>query len=157
MPYVFAGSAAAAAGGIGLVTVRPERAGPARNLAVIGAAAELAAKSLLIRRLGPAARPYQSGRTGRLMEAAEILTAGGLTAAALGGRSRAVAAVAGAALVAASAMTRFGIFSAGHTSARDPQYIIGPQRDRLRRQGTGGGSLSIVSQSGGGQPGEGLR
>jgi hypothetical protein len=67
------------------------------------------------------------------MEAAEILTAAGLTAAAIGSRNRAVAAVAGAALVASSALTRFGVFYAGRTSARDPQYTIGPQRDRSRR------------------------
>jgi anaerobic selenocysteine-containing dehydrogenase len=59
-----------------LALVRPEQAGPARNLAVAGAGAELVAKSLLIQRLGPAAEPYQSGRAGYLMEAAEILAAG---------------------------------------------------------------------------------
>ena len=107
MPYVFAGSAATAA--------------------VIGAAAELVAKSLLLQRLGPAAQPYQSGRAGPLMETAEVLTAGGLAAVALGSRNRVVAAVAGAALVASSALTRFGIFYAGRESARDPKYTIGPQ------------------------------
>jgi formate-dependent nitrite reductase membrane component NrfD len=128
LPYVFVGSAATAAGGLGLVMVRPERAEPARNLALVGAAAELVAKSLLIQRLGPAAEPYQSGRAGRLMETAEVLTAAGLTAVALSGTNRAATAVAGAALVASSALTRFGIFYAGRTSARDPRYTIGPQR-----------------------------
>jgi formate-dependent nitrite reductase membrane component NrfD len=136
LPYVFVGSAATAAGGLGLVMVPPGRAEPARNLAVIGAAAELTAKSLLIRRLGPAAEPYQSGRAGGLMEAAEVLTATGLTAAALGARNRMVAAAAGLALVTASALTRFGVFYAGRTSARDPRYTIGPQRDRLTQRGT---------------------
>ena len=46
----------------------------------------------------------------------------------LGRRSRAVSALAGASLVAASAMTRFGIFEAGMASARDPKYTIVPQR-----------------------------
>jgi formate-dependent nitrite reductase membrane component NrfD len=137
LPYLFVSSAATAAGGLGLALVPPERAGPARNLAVAGAAAELAAKSLLIRRLGPAAEPYQSGRAGHLMEAAEILTAGGLTAAALGGRNRAVAAFAGAALVASSALTRFGVFYAGRMSARDPRYTVVPQRERIRRGDNG--------------------
>ena len=44
MPYVFAGSAASAAGGLGLLAVRPADAGPARDLAVLGAAVELIAK-----------------------------------------------------------------------------------------------------------------
>jgi formate-dependent nitrite reductase membrane component NrfD len=133
LPYVFVGSAATAAGGLGLVMVRPERAEPARNLALIGAAAELVAKSRLIQRLGPTGQPYQAGRAGKLMEAAEILTAGGLAAVALGSRNRLVAKAAGAALVTASALTRFGIFYAGHESARDPRYTIEPQRNRRKR------------------------
>ena len=51
MPYVFAGSAASAAGGLGLLATRPADAEPARNLAVLGAAVELIAKRQLIRRL----------------------------------------------------------------------------------------------------------
>ena len=60
--------------------------------------------------------------------------AGGLTAAALSGRSRAVAALAGTALVASSALTRFGVFFAGVESARDPKYTVAPQRARLRNK-----------------------
>ena len=37
----------------------------------------------------------------------------------------------GTALVASSALTRFGIFEAGMASARDPQYTVRPQRGRL--------------------------
>ncbi len=37
----------------------------------------------------------------------------------------------GAALVASSALTRFGIFEAGRASARDPKYTVRPQRERL--------------------------
>jgi formate-dependent nitrite reductase membrane component NrfD len=135
MPFVFAGSAATAAGGLGMLAVRPEHAGQAVRFAVLGAAAELTAKSLLLRRLGPAAEPYQKGRAGTMMEAGEVLTAAGLAGAVLAGRSRAAAALSGAALMAASALTRFGIFEAGRTSARDPKYTIGPQRQRLREQG----------------------
>jgi formate-dependent nitrite reductase membrane component NrfD len=134
LPYLFVSSAASAAGGLGLALVRSEQAGPALNLAVIGGGAELVAKSLLIRRLGPAAEPYQSGRAGHLMEAAELLTAGALSAAALGGRNRVTAVLAGTALVASSALTRFGVFVAGRASARDPKYTVVPQRDRIRRQ-----------------------
>ena len=130
LPYLFVGSAATAAGGLGLLLVRPERAEPARNLAVIGAAAEVTAKRLMLKRLGPAAEPYRTGRGGQFMEAAEILTAAGLTSVALGRRNRFIAAAAGAALVAASALTRFGVFYAGRASARDPKYIIESQRDR---------------------------
>jgi hypothetical protein len=49
----------------------------------------------------------------------------------LAGRSRVAAALSGAALMAASALTRFGVFEAGRASARDPKYTVGPQRQRL--------------------------
>jgi len=131
MPFLFAGSAASAAGGLGLLAVRPQGAREAARFAVIGAAVELTAKSLLLRRLGPAAEPYQAGRVGTVMEAAEVLTAAGLVGAVLSGRSRAVSALSGAALLTASALTRFGVFEAGRASARDPKYTVGPQRERL--------------------------
>ena len=55
----------------------------------------------------------------------------------LGGRGRrVVAAASGAALIAASAATRWGVFHAGMASARDPKYTVVPQRERLRRQAT---------------------
>ena len=135
MPYVFAGSAASAAGGLGLLATRPADAEPARNLAVFGAAVELIAKRQLIRRLAGSegqslAEPYEAGTTGAVLRLAEFLTAGALAGAVLGRRSRAVSVLAGASLVAASAMTRFGIFEAGMASARDPKYTIVPQRRR---------------------------
>ncbi len=133
MPYVFAGSAATAAGGLGMLAVGPSAAGPAVRFAVLGAATELTAKSMLVQRLGEGAKPYQSGRAGRLMEAGEVLTAAGLSGAVLAGRSRTAAALSGLALMAASACTRFGVFEAGRVSARDPAATIRPQRQRLRK------------------------
>jgi len=135
MPFLFAGSATAAAGGLGMLAVRPDQAAQAVKFGVLGAAAEITAKRLLLRRLGPAAEPYQKGRAGTMMQAAEALTAAGLLGAVLAGRSRTAAALSGAALMAASALTRFGVFEAGRASARDPKYTVGPQRQRLREQG----------------------
>ena len=132
MPFLFAGSAASAAGGLAMLAVHPDSAAPAVRFAVLGAAVELTAKSSLLRRLGPAAAPYQNGRVGTLMEAAEVLTAAGLAGSVLANRSRVALAVSGAALVAASALTRFGVFEAGLASARDPKYTVDPQRARLR-------------------------
>jgi hypothetical protein len=134
MPYVFAGSAATAAGGLGMVIVPPVHARHAIRFTVLGAATELAAKNLLVRRLGDIAEPYQTGRVGALLQTGEVLTAAGLAGAVLTGRSRVLAVVSGAALVASSALTRFGIFEAGRASARDPKYTVGPQRDRLRER-----------------------
>jgi len=140
MPYVFAGSAASAAGGMGLLATALDAAEPARRLAVLGAGAELVAKRRLIKRLattGPVSlsEPYETGRAGVMLRVAEGLTAGGLAGALLGRRSRALSALSGASLLAASALTRFGIFEAGMASARDPKYTIVPQRQRLPQDG----------------------
>jgi hypothetical protein len=132
LPFVFTGSAAAAAGGLGMVLVRPGAAGPARRLAVFGAGVELAAAGSMERRLGPTAEPYRTGRAGRLHRWARGLTAGGAVAGAvLGRRSRVAAAAAGVALVAGSVCTRFAVHEAGVESARDPKYTVVPQRERV--------------------------
>ena len=144
MPYLFAGSAASAAGGFGMIAAPSDQAGQAVRFAVLGAATELTAKSLLLRRLGETAEPYQTGRSGKLMEAAEVLTAAGLAGAVLSGGlrpgrgQRLAAALSGAALVASSALTRLGIFEAGRASARDPKYTVRPQRERLRQRAANG-------------------
>ncbi len=131
MPYVFAGSAACAAGGLGLLAVRAADAEPARKLAVLGAASVLIAKRQLLNRLGDVAEPYETGTAGALFRASEILTAGALAGVVLGRESRAVSALSGASLIAASLLTRFGVFQAGLASARDPKYTIVPQRRRI--------------------------
>jgi hypothetical protein len=40
-------------------------------------------------------------------------------------------------MLASSALTRVGIFSAGVTSAEDPRYTVQPQRERLRAREEG--------------------
>jgi hypothetical protein len=132
LPFVFVGSAAMAAGGLGMLAVAPQEARQAVRLAVLGAASETVAKWLMTRRLDSAAQPYQRGRAGTLLKAADAALAAGVAGAVLGGRRRVVAGAAGASLMAASALTRFGIFEAGRASARDPKYTVGPQRERLQ-------------------------
>ena len=51
-----------------------------------------------------------------------------------GRRSRVLSALSGAALIAASVCTRFGIFHGGVASARDPRYTVVPQRERADRR-----------------------
>jgi formate-dependent nitrite reductase membrane component NrfD len=132
MPFVFVGSAASAAGGLGLLAAPLAQNGPAVRLAAIGAASEMTALKLLERRIGMVAECYREGRAGTLMRAAEALSVAGVAGAlALGRRSRVGAVLSGAALLAASACTRFGIFEAGLASARDPRYTVQPQRERL--------------------------
>ncbi|MER7432926.1 polysulfide reductase, partial [Nonomuraea rubra] len=95
----------------------------------LGAAVEVAAAARMERRLGPLAEPLKRSRLLRLGEGLSL--AGALAGATVGRRSRVAAAVAGAALLAGSACTRFGIFRAGMESAGDPKHTVQPQRRRL--------------------------
>lgn len=130
MPFVFAGSGAAAAGGMAMIATPVGQAGPARRMAVVGAAVDVAAGELMQRGMGMVAEPYLQGHPGVLMKAARGLTLGGAALSVLGGRSRVVSALAGATLVGGSVLTRFGVFRAGLASAEDPKYTVVPQRDR---------------------------
>ena len=131
LPFLFAASSASAAGGLGLLAGPSAESGPARALALMGAAGELTATKLMERRLGEVGEPYHSGKAGRLMQIAEGLTVAAAGAAVLGGRRSRLSRLAGGALLAASAITRFGIFVAGIQSATDPKYTVKPQRERL--------------------------
>ncbi|MCU1674848.1 MAG: nrfD, partial [Frankiales bacterium] len=138
LPFVFVGSACAAAGGLGMLAAPLDESGPAQRLAVGGAVLELAMEHKMERSMGMTAEPLHQGTAGRLMRASKGLTAfGALTAALLGRRSRVAAAVSGAALMAGSACTRFGVFEAGQESARDPKYTVVPQRERLNARKAG--------------------
>jgi formate-dependent nitrite reductase membrane component NrfD len=134
LPFVFVGSAAAAAGGLGMLGAPVAQAGPARRMAVGGAVIELGMAQRMERSMGISAETLRTGKAGRLMNASRALTIGGAFGALIGGRHRAVAAVAGAALLAGSACTRFAIFEAGQASARDPRFTVEPQRERLDRR-----------------------
>lgn len=134
MPFLFAGSASSAAGGIAMISTPVDQAGPARRLAIMGAAIELAASERVQRRLGMLAEPYQEGRPGLFMRTARALTIAGVAGSALGGRSRPVSVAAGCCYAAGSVFTRFGVFQAGLASAKDPKYVVVPQRERMRER-----------------------
>jgi hypothetical protein len=132
LPFVFVGSAAAAAGGLGMLGAPADQAAPARRLAVGGALLELAMSHRMDADMGIAAETLHTGKAGRLLTASKALTSvGAVGAACLAGRSRFVAALTGAALLAGSACTRFAVFEAGQESARDPKFTVVPQRERL--------------------------
>jgi hypothetical protein len=131
LPFLFAGSAMAAAGAVAMLGTPRAHAAPARAVAVLGAAMETAAGEIMERRLGFLGEPYRTGRAGRLLRAARVLTAGGGLLAAAAGRSRALTALSGLALTAGSLCTRFGVLEAGRASAADPRYTVVPQRRRL--------------------------
>jgi formate-dependent nitrite reductase membrane component NrfD len=132
LPFVFTGSAAASAGGLGMVLAPVREAGPARRFAVLGATAELAASRLMEQRLGLVREAYTTGKAHRLRKWSERLTAAGLVGTAIAARhSRAAAVISGFALLAGSLLQRLGVFEAGVASTKDPRYVVVPQRQRI--------------------------
>ncbi|MBV8967007.1 MAG: polysulfide reductase NrfD [Mycobacteriaceae bacterium] len=131
LPFVFTGSAAASGGGLGMLLAPVHEAGPARRMAVAGAGLEVMSSRLLEQRLGVVAEAYTTGTAHRLRQWAEYLTLGGAVGAVVSRRCRPAVAVSGLALLAGSALQRFGVFEAGVQSTRDPKYVVVAQRDRL--------------------------
>jgi hypothetical protein len=128
LPFLFASGAAASAGGIAAALSSDRCSLPARRLAISAAMAELALAETLTRRLGEIGEPYRQGPAGRLAKAEKAVTAAGVVLLGPLGRRRGPR-VAGGVLVAAGALlSRFAIWQAGRQSAREPRYVIGPQR-----------------------------
>ncbi|MER7070864.1 NrfD/PsrC family molybdoenzyme membrane anchor subunit [Terrabacter sp. NPDC000476] len=139
LPFVFVSSANLAASGLALMAVPTRENGPARKLAAVSAVAELVMFERLQEQLGETlSEPLRTGKAGRLLRASRALTVGGALGAAVLGGNRLAAAVSGAALMAASACTRFGVFEAGMVSAIDPKYTVEPQRERLEKRRAAG-------------------
>jgi formate-dependent nitrite reductase membrane component NrfD len=136
LPMVFAGSAAASAGAAAVLITDPTAAGPARRMIVGGAATELAADRAMRMRMGEVAEVYEAEEAGAFHRAATICTAAGAALVAGGGRTRPLLARLGAGLVlAGSVCLRWSVYKAGFQSARDPKYVVKPQRERLERGG----------------------
>lgn len=132
LPFAFAGSAMAAGGGLTSALTPLGEAGPARRVAVAGAAIELGTMHRVEHGHGLVSEPFRIGRAGVLLRAARACTAAGAGLSLLGGRSRAAAVAGGSLLAAGSALMRFGVFDAGLISAKDPKYTVEPQRERAR-------------------------
>jgi formate-dependent nitrite reductase membrane component NrfD len=131
LPFVFAGSAMAAGGGITMALTPVAEAGPSRKVALTGVAIELAAIQRVEHGHGIVSEPYHLGKAGKLLRAAKAATLSGAGITALAGRTRAGSVVGGVLLAAGSLMTRMGVFEAGLASAKDPKYTVIPQRERL--------------------------
>jgi formate-dependent nitrite reductase membrane component NrfD len=131
LPFMFVGSAAAASGGYAMIAAPTSETGPARVFALGGVALELAAEQRMEQSMGIVAEPLREGTGGAFIKAAKALSAAGAIGTLFAGRDRRVAIASGAALVASSVCTRFGVFHAGQQSARDPKYTVVPQRERI--------------------------
>jgi hypothetical protein len=127
LPFVFAGSSLASAGGATAALTPPAHAAPARALAIGGAALELAADLAMSRRLDPRVRKAYEHRSVRPAHtAARACTAAGAALVAAGRRR-----AGGLALCAGSALQRIAIIRAGRASAADPVATVAPQRERV--------------------------
>ena len=137
LPWLFGASAAASAGAAACMFLDPGHAGPARRVAVGGVAAEGAFMQAMELRLGEVGEVYRRGAAGKLSWAAKLLSGGGAAILATKGRrSRGAAAVGGAMVCAGELCLRWAVFKAGFQSARDPKYVVKPQRERANREGT---------------------
>jgi hypothetical protein len=131
LPFVFAASSAASAGAAAAAVLSPADAGPARRLAVGGAAFGNAAMLAMEARLGRLGEPYRKGESGKYNALAKVCTTTGAVLLAGSARRSRLAAVSGGALVlAGQAALRWSVFKAGFQSARDPKYVVEPQRKR---------------------------
>jgi formate-dependent nitrite reductase membrane component NrfD len=149
LPFVFASSASLASAGLAMVTTPVAQTAPARKLAVLGVIGDLVATRTMHRRMDPvAAEPLHEGRPGQMLRLSEALAVAGGIGTLLGGRRRGVAVASGLALVAASALTRFGIFEAGVASAKDPRYTIEPQKRRLAARRAAGTTDDSITTAG---------
>jgi hypothetical protein len=139
LPFLFAGSAMAAGGGVTMALAPVAEAGPSRKVALVGAGIELALAHRIEHGHGIVSEPYTIGRAGTLLRAAKRCTIGGAGLTVLAGRTRVGAVLGGALLAVGSALTRFGVFDAGMASAKDPKYTVIPQRERLAARTAGSG------------------
>jgi polysulfide reductase-like protein len=138
LPFIFTGSSAASAGGLGMIVAPTGQAAPARRLALYGAALELAASQRLESRLELVREAYDTGAAGRYLRRARALTTAGMIGSVtLGRRSRIGAAASGLALLAGGVFERLGLLHAGIQSTEDPKYVVVPQRERLAARGNG--------------------
>jgi formate-dependent nitrite reductase membrane component NrfD len=149
LPFVFVSSASLAASGLAMITTSAAEAAPARKMALAGVAGDLLATRIMRRRMDPVvAETLHQGRPGLLLRVSEALAVAGGAATLLAGRRRGVAVAAGAALVTASALTRFGVFEAGIHSAKDPRYTIEPQKRRLAARRAAGTTDDSITTAG---------
>jgi formate-dependent nitrite reductase membrane component NrfD len=135
LPWLFGASAAASAGAAACILCRPAAAAPARRLAVGGVAAESVLMNVMQLQLGEAGEVYRRGKSGAYARAAKALAGSGALLLAREGRGRRAAMAGGALICAGELCLRFAVYHAGKQSARDPKYVVKPQRARVSRDG----------------------
>jgi formate-dependent nitrite reductase membrane component NrfD len=148
LPWLFGASALASAGAATTLVSPPEVAGPARRAAVAGVAATLGITEAMKERLGFVGEVYSKEAAGTLGRVAKLCGAAGAGLLATRGRRSRAAAVGGSALILAGELAlRWSVFKAGFQSARDPRYVVVPQRERKARRGAASPAASPAGGS----------
>jgi formate-dependent nitrite reductase membrane component NrfD/hemerythrin superfamily protein len=142
LPFLFTSGAAASAGAMGLLVAPHERREAMRALTALGAATEIAAVRVMRRHLGRSVvgEVYDRGAPHTLGLMAEGALASGALLVVFGGRSRSVARVGAVVALIGALLERFAVVQAGRDSARDPKYVVTPQRQRMEAPMTTAGS-----------------
>lgn len=149
LSYLFVSSASLAAGGAAMLTNPVAEARPARLLATAGVVGDVVSMRRMKASMHPLeAEPLETGRAGRLLTWAERLAVAGGIGTVLGGRNRYLAAAGGAALLASSALTRFGVLYAGLESVKDPRRVVEPQKQRLAARRAAGVTDDSITTAG---------
>ncbi|WP_193107427.1 NrfD/PsrC family molybdoenzyme membrane anchor subunit [Brachybacterium sp. FME24] len=149
LSYLFVSSASLASGGAAMLTTPVSETRPARLLAAAGVVGDLVSMRAMKESMHPLeSEPLETGRPGRMLTWAERLAIAGGLGAMLGGRHRVVAAASGVALLASSALTRFGVLEAGLESVKDPRRVIEPQKARLAARRAAGITDDSITTAG---------
>jgi len=149
LSYLFVSSASLATGGAAMVTTPVVEAGPARLLAAAGVVGDVVTMRAMKESMHPLeSEPLETGRAGTKLQWAERLAIVGGIGALVGGRRRWIAAASGAALLAASALTRYGVLEAGLESVKDPRRVIEPQKARLEARRAAGITDDSITTAG---------
>jgi hypothetical protein len=134
LPLLFASGGAASAGAAAAITTPARYAGPARRLALAGAAGEIVNSQLMKRRLGDLASVYERGEAGKFERISTALTVAGSVLLAGAGKRRGAAIAGGGLLLGGALCKRWAIFKAGIASAEDPHQTVAPQRERVEQR-----------------------
>jgi hypothetical protein len=138
LPFLFAASGIGAAGAIGSAFAPANQTTLARRLMIAGALGVPVAGHLMEKKLGKfIAEPYHLGKARSFRRVAEFLSLAGAAIGVIGRKNRAATCVAAACVATSGVFERFAVSAAGTQSAKDPKYVVQPQRERVdaRRRG----------------------
>jgi Polysulphide reductase, NrfD len=152
LPFLFAASGMGAAGAVGCLFAPPEQNALARRAMIAGAVGTQLAERAMEHRLGPFLfEPYKIGKGGAFKRVSDFLCLAGGVLAVAGGRNTVTTRAAAACIAVSGMFERFAVSAAGKQSAKDPKYVVGPQRERVdaRARRDGDGTQTARAESGG--------